>query len=242
MEAVILFIVLALISEIAGTIGGFGSSAFFVPIAGLFFDFQTVLAITAVFHVFSNISKLILFRNKVNYRLVLLAGIPGIVLVIIGALLSNYLQFNYSELLLGIFIVLLSSTMLFFNKINLTPSNINVISGGGLAGFLAGIIGTGGTIRGLVLAAFNLEKNTFIATSATIDFGIDFSRTIVYLNSGYLQPKYYLYIPILIGVAWVGSYIGKKLVDRIPQNTFKKIVLILLLLLGISSILKSLYY
>ena len=241
MQLVILFIVLALISEVAGTVGGFGSSAFFVPIAGFFFDFHTVLAITAVFHVFSNISKLILFRKTVNYRLVLLAGIPGILMVITGAVLSKYLQFQYSELILGIFVFIFSATLLIFNEIKLSRSNINVISGGGIAGFLAGIIGTGGAVRGLVLAAFDLEKNTFIATSATIDFGIDSSRTVVYLNSGYLKQEFYLYIPLLIGVAWVGSYIGKLLLNHINQETFKKIVLISLLLIGITSIFKGLF-
>ena len=43
---VFLFFLIALLSEIVGTIGGFGSSVFFVPLAGLFFDFHTVLALT----------------------------------------------------------------------------------------------------------------------------------------------------------------------------------------------------
>lgn len=66
-----IFVLAALISEIIGTIGGFGSSVFFVPLAGLFFDFQTVLAITAIFHVFSNSTKLILFRSQIDYKLLL---------------------------------------------------------------------------------------------------------------------------------------------------------------------------
>jgi hypothetical protein len=45
---VFLFFLIALLSEIVGTIGGFGSSVFFVPLAGLFFDFHTVLALTSI--------------------------------------------------------------------------------------------------------------------------------------------------------------------------------------------------
>jgi hypothetical protein len=33
---------------------------FFVPLAGLFFDFHTVLALTSILHVFSNAAKLVL--------------------------------------------------------------------------------------------------------------------------------------------------------------------------------------
>lgn len=41
------FIILSVLAEILGTVGGFGSSVFFVPMASYFMDFQTVLSITA---------------------------------------------------------------------------------------------------------------------------------------------------------------------------------------------------
>ena len=57
-----IFFILALLAEIVGTISGFGSSILFVPLASLLLDFKIVLGITAVFHVFSNISKIFLFK------------------------------------------------------------------------------------------------------------------------------------------------------------------------------------
>jgi uncharacterized membrane protein YfcA len=62
LENLYLFILLALLAEIAGTVGGFGSSLFFVPIASYFLDFHSVLGITALFHVSSNLSKIAFFR------------------------------------------------------------------------------------------------------------------------------------------------------------------------------------
>ena len=70
---VFLFFLIALLSEIVGTIGGFGSSVFFVPLAGLFFDFHTVLALTSILHVFSNAAKLVLFGRHVRWRIALAA-------------------------------------------------------------------------------------------------------------------------------------------------------------------------
>jgi uncharacterized membrane protein YfcA len=40
-----LFILLALLAEVIGTVGGFGSSVFFVPVANFFLDFQSVLGL-----------------------------------------------------------------------------------------------------------------------------------------------------------------------------------------------------
>ena len=81
-----LFIALAFISEVLGTVSGFGSSILFVPVASLFFDFKTVLGITAVFHVFSNLSKIALFRKGINKELTIKLGIPAFIFVIIGAI------------------------------------------------------------------------------------------------------------------------------------------------------------
>ena len=86
------FLLLAMLAEIAGTIGGFGSSVFFVPIASFFFDFHSVLGLTAIFHLSSNLSKIALFRKGLDKKLLLNIGLPSIVFVVIGGLLSNYLK------------------------------------------------------------------------------------------------------------------------------------------------------
>jgi len=240
MFSILLFLILALISEIIGTIGGFGSSVFFVPVAEFFFDFKTVLMLTAIFHDFSNTSKLILFRKHIDFKLLLLFGIPSTVFVIIGAYLSNVLHYQYNELILGIFLIAFSTLIFLKPTFQLPISKVSSITGGSAAGFLAGLIGTGGAIRGMSLAAFNLEKNIFIATSAAIDFFVDISRTVVYFQNGYYQPSHLLYLPFLLIVAYLGSWIGKKLLGKISQENFRKIVLTLLFIIGITMIVKAL--
>src|SRR3954464_4679721 len=101
----ILFFLLALLSEVIGTVAGFGSSVFFVPLAGFFFDFHEVLALTSILHVFSNAAKLVFFGRHVQWRLLLLLGIPSTICVIAGAYLSAKLQFKYIEFVLGLFLI-----------------------------------------------------------------------------------------------------------------------------------------
>jgi uncharacterized membrane protein YfcA len=240
MFSLLLFFILALISEIIGTIGGFGSSVFFVPVAEFFFDFKTVLMLTAIFHDFSNTSKLILFRKHIDYKLLLLFGIPSTVFVILGAYMSSILHYKYNELILGVFLIAFSVFIFLKPSFRLSASKPSSIIGGSTAGFLAGLIGTGGAIRGMSLAAFNLEKNIFIATSGAIDFFVDISRTVVYFRNGYYQPGHLLYLPFLLIVAFTGSWIGKKLLVKISQENFRKIVLALLFLIGLTMIIKAL--
>lgn len=86
------------------------------------------------------------------------------------------------------------------------------------------------------MAAFDLPKGAFVGTSAGIDLAVDVSRTIVYLSNGYLRSQYYWYIPVLMILAYAGAFVGKRLLDLIPQNIFKKIVLLLILSVGLMMI------
>jgi len=236
---IFVFALLALIAEIIGTIGGFGSSLFFVPIAGLFFDFKTVLGITAVFHVFSNLSKLVLFRKTIDWKLSLLFGIPSVLFVILGAWLTNVVSFRYDQLLLASFLVLFSTLLLIKPDFKLNADKLSSITGGSIAGFLAGFIGTGGAVRGLSLAAYNLEKSVFVGTSAAIDMGVDLSRTVVYVSNDFLKPSDYYLLPVLFIVSAIGSYVGKILLGKINQENFRKTVLGLILGVGIFLLIRS---
>jgi hypothetical protein len=71
-----LFFLLALLAEIIGTVSGFGSSILFVPVASLFLDFKMVLGITAVFHIFSNLSKIYFFHTGIDKNIVIKLEFP----------------------------------------------------------------------------------------------------------------------------------------------------------------------
>ena len=232
-----LFFLITLVTEIIGTIGGFGSSLFFVPVAQFFFSIQVVLALTGVLHVFSNIFKIILFRKSIDWKIAMGLGVSSVVMCVVGAYLTTVMDLSYAKVTLGVFLILLSSFLLIKPSFRLNPGITVQITGGGLAGFLAGFIGTGGAIRGLVLASFNLERNLFVGTSAAIDFGVDVSRTIIYLDNNYMSVEMLVYLPILLVASFVGSYFGKLLLQRMRPEFFRKLVLWLALAMGLALVI-----
>lgn len=241
MDHLLLFILLALFAEILGTIGGFGSSLFFIPIATLFLDIHSVLGVTALFHVSSNITKIAVFREGVDKKLILNIGIPAVIFVIIGAYFSKYINAKLIENILAVFLIITSLTFIIFKNISVKPTKFNSISGGVLSGFIAGLIGTGGAIRGITLAAFNLQTEVFIATSSVIDLGIDLSRSVVYSLNGFVHKDDLYLIPILLVVSIIGTLMGKEILKKIKADNFKTIVLILILITGVISLSKNLF-
>lgn len=239
MDYLWLFILLALLAEILGTVGGFGSSLFFVPIAGYFLDFQSVLGITAIFHVSSNLTKITFFRKGFDKQLLLYIGIPAVIFVILGAAASKYFNSDVLEGILAVFLILLSLFFLIFRSFEVKPTRINSIGGGALSGLMAGLLGTGGAIRGMILAAYNLKIEVFIATSAIIDLAIDLSRSVVYTLNGYVHSHDLYLVPILLIVSIAGTYLGKLILARISDKQFKTIVLVLVLITGIVTLFKA---
>ena len=234
------FIILSLLAEIFGTVGGFGSSVFFVPVANFFLEFQSVLGITALYHVSSNLTKIAFFRKGIDKKVILTLGVPAVLFVIIGGFISKYIDPTILTYSLGIFLVVLSLLFLIFKKLAVKPTTKNAVAGGVLSGLSAGVLGIGGAIRGITLAAFKMNKNKFIATSAIIDLGVDVSRTVVYYFNGYIKIELLYLIPILIVVGILGTWIGKLILNRMSQEQFRNIVLFLILGIGLASIISNL--
>lgn len=232
----IFFMMSAFVSEIIGTIAGFGSSTIFLPLALLFFDFKTALVIVALFHIFGNIGRVSFFRHGLDKRTLVIFGIPSVVLTLIGALLVTYIPQDILKGILGVFLVIYAVVSLRKVNLQVKQSLFNSVIGGGLSGFLAGLIGTGGAIRGAFLTAFGLSKEKYIATAAAIALAVDLTRIPVYFAGGFLNSQYYWYIPFLFIIALSGSFTGKQIVKRVPQKKFRKIVLFAILFIGIKFI------
>ncbi|MGB8163308.1 MAG: sulfite exporter TauE/SafE family protein, partial [Nitrososphaeraceae archaeon] len=104
----IILIILGFLSEILGTMAGFGSSTIFLPLASYLVEFKTALVLVAIFHLFGNISRITLFRHGLDWNVLLTFGIPSFVLSLIGATLVGNLSQTFLKLILGIFLIVVS--------------------------------------------------------------------------------------------------------------------------------------
>jgi uncharacterized membrane protein YfcA len=236
-EEEILFFISALLAEIIGTMAGFGSSTIFLPLALLFVDFKTAIILVAIFHLFGNLSRIIFFRQGFDKRIILQFGLPSVLLSLLGAFLIGIVPQPVLKLILGIFLVVTSISFLAKPGLKF-PANIHIfIAGGSATGFITALVGTGGALRASLLQGFNIEKVKYIATAATIALATDATRIPVYISQGFLTEQYYLYLPILLAIALAGSFIGRKIVRRIDQEKFRKMVLVAIILVSIKFII-----
>jgi uncharacterized membrane protein YfcA len=229
-----IFLIASYLAAAGATIAGFGSSALLIPVAFSFFDLRTAIFLVACFHLFNNLFKIRLFWDKIDFRTFCFFGIPSICFAFGGAALIALLPLELISKILAVFLIVYAVYSLFKPKLAIKKSQWTAMLGGSLSGFFAGLIGLGGAIRSSFLVAFNLPKEVYVATSAMIAVVIDFTRIPTYIFTGSVQPSSELFlIPLLIVSAYFGVRLGKVLLSRINQLTFRRIVSIALLLVGL---------
>ena len=234
--------VAAFFAEVIGTMAGFGSSTVFLPIALLFLDFRIALILVAIFHISGNIGRITFFRHGFDKRLLLIFGLPSVVFTLLGALLVKYTPQLILKLILGSFLIAYSLISLLKPGLSFPPNKKNSLLGGSLSGFFAGLIGTGGAIRGAFLTSFNLKKSVYISTAAAISLSVDVTRIPIYFGSGFLETQFYHYIPILFTITIMDSFTGSKILNRIPQPKFRKFVLLAIMFVSTRLLYDSIIY
>ncbi len=152
---------------------------------------------------------------------------PSIILTIVGAYLVTYVPQNILQLILGLSLLIFSIYFLLRPDFKVPASKKNTVFGGGsLSRFLQGLLGIGGPLRGAFLISYNMDKFKYIATLAAIAVIIDATRIPIYFLNNLLEPQFYYFIPVLAVIGIVASYTGKRIVQKISQNIFKKVILV----------------
>lgn len=232
---ILFFTIVTFLAGILGTITGFGISTVMVPVVLLFLPLPETLLLVGVIHWFGDIWKMYFFKHGFDAKLLFFFAVPGIIMAYVGARMALTLP----EVLLSRFVGLLLVTYvvyLFFKPdFKLKANMLTAGVGGAGSGFLGGISGVGGgALRAVVLTAFNLPKSAYIFISGLTGLVIDASRISTYFFGGTrIESKLTLGLILFIPASFLGAYVAKKVVKAIPQKSFRTIISVFLLLIGL---------
>ena len=190
--------------------------------------------------------------KNIDKKVLIRFGLPSVIAALIGSYLlvlidDNIVIFSYYffDKKIDVILVkfLISILLIIFAIIDLIPQIKDLHFdkkylpvGGFLSGFFGGLSGNQGALRSAFLVKHGLEKSVFVATTVTISSLVDITRLSVY-SANFLNLNYSDFYQLgLFSVvsAVAGSFIGNKLLKKVTIQQIKKIVALLLILLGIS--------
>jgi uncharacterized membrane protein YfcA len=233
---------------------GFGLGTVLMPAFALFFPIPVAVAATAVVHLANNLFKTALVGRKADWSVVAKFALPGAVAAMVGAMLLNVFavlppvssyqlggnthEITLVELVIGVLIVGFAFLDLLpaFERMAFDRKYLPV--GGLISGFFGGLSGIQGALRSAFLIKSGLGKEAFIGSSTVSAVIVDIARLLVYGLSFYttifakVAPGMGGLILTATLAAFVGSFIGARLVKKVTLRTVQIIVGVMLIGVG----------
>jgi uncharacterized membrane protein YfcA len=233
---------------------GFGLGTLLMPVFALFFPVPASIAATAVVHLGNNLFKATLVGRRASWPVVARFALPGAAAALAGAALLNVFaklpplwsyqlgehrhEISVIGLVIGALIIGFAILDLLprFNKLTFNRKYLPL--GGMISGFFGGLSGLQGALRSVFLIKIGLSKESFIGTSTVSAIIVDIARLLVYGLGFYagslarITPDMRRLILAATLAAFVGSFLGTRLMKAVTLRAVQIIVGVMLIIVG----------
>ena len=220
---------------------GIGMSMFSVPIIAFILPPTKAMMILCFPVIVTNFIQMNIKKGIGTYRF-----LPMFIMLFAGILIGGKLILNLNFKTISIIIAL---TIIFFTLINFFGLNLKKIKQNNekilsvIIGFFSGILGVLSTFYAPPIITFlfslNLEKESFIRTTATMYFlaSVPLYSSLIYHGLGNF---YDLLISLVVTApALLGQYFRTKIREKLSNEIFRKTILSILIIIGFSLLIKN---
>lgn len=215
-------------------VSGFGIGSVLTPVLQNHYDIKLAVAAVSVPHVIATAVRFWRLRHDVDPAVLKSFGLMSAAGGLTGAVLQRYAAAP------GLTVVF-SALLVFVGIAQLTGLSERMRFGkrtgwiaGVLSGALGGLVGNQGGIRSAALLGYDLSPAKFVATATAAGLIVDAARMPVYVVTEHARLIALAPLMAVASVgAVIGTFIGGRLLKRIPPPVFRAIVGVLVLALGI---------
>ncbi|WP_312076874.1 sulfite exporter TauE/SafE family protein [Chryseobacterium sp.] len=222
---ILLFIGTILAFWISAICGG-GASLILIPILNLILPASVVPFSLTVGTFSSSASRIAVFRKHINWKIFFWFVPFSIPAVFAGAWLIKYINPNYLQLIVSVFLMI-NLPELFKSKKSEDsekpyPKFLLAIIGV-CAGFVSGITGAIGLLFNRFYLKFGLTKEEIVATRAANEIFLHTIKIIIYISLGlFSQQALWIGLAIALG-AIISSFTVKYILPYLSEFIFRKI-------------------
>lgn len=230
--AVLVFLAAGAAGAIA-SVAGFGIGSVLTPLLAIRLGMRAAVAAVSISHLVGTALRFWLLRQFVDRRVLVTFGIASGIGGLAGALFQARASNGALTRVLAALLLFAGLSELFGIVRSIRLGRTGAWAVGALSGLFGGLVGNQGGIRSAGLLAFDVEKTSFVATATAVALIVDGVRMPVYAVTAGRELRD-AWPVILIATAGVvaGTMAGSRLLRRIPEQTFRRIVAVLLLALA----------
>lgn len=200
----------ALFHSVAGFAGALLLSVLLAPLIGI----RAVVPVVAFAMIISNINRIFLFRDAIDwkaYRAIMVTGLPGI---IAGAIVYLYLPVKAIAIVMGCFLLISIPLRRVFKKRNYKVGYRGLSAVGVVYGLISGTVFGGGMILGPFFLGAGIVGQSLVGVVAALGLTLNITKSIVF-GAGSLLDQELISLGVLVGVCTIpGGVLGKWIVKN----------------------------
>jgi len=216
------------------SVTGFGIGSLLTPTLALRTGTKLAVAAVSIPHLVGTAQRFWLLRRHVDRRVLLGFGIASALGGLAGALVHASASSRALSVVFGIFVAIAGVSELTGWMRRVRWGRRSAWVAGATSGALGGMVGNQGGIRTAALLGFDVPKESFVATATAIGLFVDGARMPVYLATEWrdIVGIWPLVLVATMGVV-VGTALGARVLGRLPQQLFRRVIAVLLIALGL---------
>lgn len=226
--------ILAILGGAVAAISGFGIGSLLTPLLAARFGTKLAVAVVSVPHLAATAARFWGLRCHLDRKVFLNFGILSAAGGLTGALLHARANSPALAIVFGCLLLFAGISGLSGWLARMHFGRRTAWTAGALSGFFGGLVGNQGGIRSAALQGFDVRKETLVATATAIALLVDGARMPVYFtveSRGVL--KAWPLLAVAISGVLLGTFWGVRLLRRIPEPAFRKLLNWLIIALGI---------
>ena len=230
-----LIAVAATLAGAIASVAGFGIGSILTPLFAIHFGTKLAVAAVSIPHLIATALRFVRIGEHVDKRVFVSFGITSAAGGLLGALLHARFSSTALSYVLGALLVFAGMMGVTGLSTRMRFEGVAAWIAGALSGAFGGLVGNQGGIRSAAMLGMRVSKESFVATATAIALVVDLARMPVY---AVVQGKEVMGIwPVLllaiIGVV-LGTLAGERVLRKIPEPLFRRIVSLIILTLGVA--------
>ncbi len=231
MELFYIFLIILIGSIIQGATS-FGFAIVSMPFLVLFLPVKTATILVLILAAFLVFFIFIKMRKHVSYQAIIYVIIGSYIGVAVGVFGLENLETNILQSILGILLILVSIYFFFNKDINIKPTKTNGLFSGLISGLFGGLFNiTGPPLVIYYFSSIENKKEYQGTIQATFFFSILFTIAI-HLLRGNITFEIIKMASVGLTAVILGSIIGLKIFDHLDKRLIKKILSIVMIIMG----------
>jgi uncharacterized protein len=214
-------------------VAGFGIGSLLTPTLALETGTKLAVAAISIPHLIGTAQRFFVLRRHVDRRVLWSFGITSAAGGLVGALVHTWMTSRALTIVFGVVLIIAGVSELSGWIEHVRWGRRTAWAAGAVSGALGGMVGNQGGIRTAAMLGFDVPKHAFVATATAIALFVDAARMPVYLAT---QWRDILEIWPLVLIASsgviVGTFLGRHALTRLPEQTFRRAIAVLLVVLG----------